>query len=128
MFEAFNKDTNPYPNLNDLDNDFEYLFPTFLLPVYDIDWELVADIDKSQQQKNIPSDSISIPNDPSAELTIQDIIRANSARAAELSFNTLFDIEIIANFYTMGSNSFLTYYYSEKCKNSSIEVNKSVIK
>lgn len=123
--EAFDRATNPDPNLNDLDDDFEYLFPTLPLPVYDVDWGLSADIDRGQQRKDTPSDSMSILDDPLAELAMQDVISANSARAAEPSFNTSFDTESIANFYAMGSSSPLTCHYSEERENSSIEDNTS---
>lgn len=123
--EAFDKATNPDPNLNDLDDNFEYLFPTLSLPVHDIDWGPPADIDKGQQQKDTPSDSMSIYNDPLAELAMQDIISANSARATEPFFNTLFDTESMANFYAMGSCSLLTCHHFKERENFSIKDNTS---
>lgn len=36
-------------------------------------------------------------------------------------FNTLFDIENIANFYAIGSSFFLTYHHSKKYKNLTIK-------
>lgn len=48
LLEAFNKFTNSDPNLNDLDNYFEYIFPIFLFFIYDVDWEPSAKIDKSK--------------------------------------------------------------------------------
>lgn len=72
--EAFDRANNPNAikyNLNDLDNDFEYLFQTSSLPVYGIGWgrtnNLSASIDRGQLERDIPSDSMSIPNDPFAE-------------------------------------------------------------
>lgn len=47
-----------------------------------------------------------IIDNPLAKLIIQDIINVNSTKAAELSFNTLFDIENIANFYVIVSSFF----------------------
>lgn len=44
--EAFDRDTNPNPNLNALDNDFEYLFSTLPLSVHDIDRKPLVDIDR----------------------------------------------------------------------------------
>lgn len=37
ILKAFDKATNLDLNLNDLDDDFEYLFLTFLLLVHDVD-------------------------------------------------------------------------------------------
>ena len=56
---------------------------------------------------------MSIPNNLLAKITIQDIINADSARATQTLFNTLFDTESIINFYVMGSSSSLACYYSE---------------
>lgn len=66
-----------------------------------------------------------ICNDLLAELAIQDIISINSARAIEPFFNTFFNIKSMANFYIMGSSSFLTCHHSKERKNSSIEDNIS---
>lgn len=56
-----------------------------------------------------------------AEYTIRDIISINSIRAAESSFNILFNIESMANFYVMSFSFFLTCHHFKKHKNSSIE-------
>ena len=96
VLETFDKATNLNPNLNDLDDDFEYLFLILLFPVHDIGWG------------------------PSA-----NIINEYSTTAIEQFFNILFDIESIASFYAMGSNFSLTCYYFEKHKNSSIKDNTS---
>ncbi len=100
-------------NLDDLDDDFKYLFPTHLLPVHGVDWRgtnnLSAIIDRSQQGGDLLSDSISIPDDPLAEIAMQDIVNADSARATQTSSNTLFDTESMANFYAMGSSSPLAW-------------------
>ena len=66
-----------------------------------------------------------ISNNLLAELTIQDIISANSNRAAKSSFNTLFDTENMVNSYVMDSNFLLTCHCSEKRKNSSTKDNTS---
>lgn len=66
-----------------------------------------------------------IYDDSWAELTMQDIINTNSARAAEISLNTTFDIKSITNFYSMGSSSSLTCHYFKEHKNFSIENNTS---
>lgn len=47
--EVFNKATNLNLNLNDLNNDFEYLFPTLPLLVHYLDWGLLSNIDRDQQ-------------------------------------------------------------------------------
>lgn len=54
VFEAFDKANSLNaikPNLNDLDNDFEYLFQTSSLSVHDVSWErtnnLPANINKA---------------------------------------------------------------------------------
>lgn len=60
-----------------------------------------------------------------AGLAIQDTINANSARTAKFFFNTLFDIESIANFYAMSFSFSLACYYSKKCKNLTMEDNIS---
>lgn len=44
--EVFDRDTNLDPNLNALDNDFEYLFSTLPLSIHDIDWKPLTDIDR----------------------------------------------------------------------------------
>lgn len=36
-FDVFDETTNLDPNLEDLDNNFEYLFPILFLLMYDID-------------------------------------------------------------------------------------------
>lgn len=76
-FEAFDRANNRNAikhNLNDLDNDFEYLFQTSSLPVYGIGWgktnNLSASIDRGQLERDIPSDSMSIPNNLFAEAAI----------------------------------------------------------
>ncbi len=104
MLEAFDR-ANPNlinRNFDDLDDDFEYLFPTLPLSVYSVDWKgtnnLSTIIDRGQQGGDLPIDSISIPNNPLAEIAMQDIINANSARATQTPFNTLFDMENMVNF------------------------------
>lgn len=57
------------------------------------------------------------------EFVIQDIISANSARAAKPFFNILFDIKNITNVYIMSSSFSLTHYHSKECKNSGIKDN-----
>lgn len=52
---------------------------------------------------------------------MQDIVNANSARAIQTPFNTLFLIESMANFYTIGSGIFLACYHTKKRKNLIIE-------
>lgn len=54
------------------------------------------------------------------EIKIQDIANANSAKAIQISFNTLFNIKNIANFYIISFSSFLACHYFKKCKNSII--------
>lgn len=66
-----------------------------------------------------------IPNNPLAELAMQDIISANSVKAPKPFFNTSFDIESMANFYTMSSSFSLACHYSKEHENSSIEDNIS---
>lgn len=68
---------------------------------------------------------MSIPNNLLAEVAMQDIINANSTRIAQTSFNNLFNIESMTNFYIMGSSSLLACHYSEKYKNMTIEDKKS---
>ncbi len=87
MLEAFdraNLNLIDY-NMDDLDNDFEYLFPTPPLPIHGINWkgtnDLSAIIDRRQQRKNLPSDSMSISDNPLAEIAMQDIVNADSVRA-----------------------------------------------
>ena len=48
VLEVFNRAINPNPNLNNSDNDLEYLFSTLPFPVYDVDWGPLADINRSQ--------------------------------------------------------------------------------
>lgn len=74
--ETFDK-VNPNlvdSNLDDLDNDFKYLFPTLPLPVHDVDQggtnNLLAIIDRSQQQRNLLNKNISISNDLFTKITI----------------------------------------------------------
>ena len=62
---------------------------------------------------------MSIPNDPLAAM--QDIVNANSTRTTQNSFNTLFDPESMANFYTIGFNSLLSCYYCKECEDLIIE-------
>lgn len=45
----------------------------------------------------------------------------NNAKAIQTSFNTLFNIENIANFYIIGFSFFLTCYYFEMYKNLTIK-------
>ncbi len=74
--EAFDK-ANPDlidRDLDDLDNNFEYLFPTSPLPVHGVGWEgtndLPAIIDRSQHRGDLPSDNMSIPDDLLAEIAM----------------------------------------------------------
>ncbi len=129
--EAFDK-ANPDLidcNLDDLNDDFEYLFPTPLLLVHSVGWgetnDLPAIIHKGQHRRDLPSDNMSIPDDPLAEIAMQDIVNADSARATQTSFNTSFNIESMANFYAIGSSSFLTCYHSEEREDLTIEDNTS---
>ncbi len=112
-------------NLNDLDNDFKYLFPTSLLLIHGINQRgtnnLSAIINRGQQRGDLPSDSMSIPNDLLAKIERQDIVNADSARATQTPFNTLFDTESMANFYAIGSNSLLARHYFAERKDSNIE-------
>lgn len=66
---------------------------------------------------------MSIPNNPLVELVIQDIISANSTKADKPFFNTSFDRESIANFYTIDFSSPLACHYFKEWKNSSIKDN-----
>lgn len=66
-----------------------------------------------------------IPNNLLTKLTMQDMLIANSVRAAKPFFNTSFDTKNIANFYAMGSNSLLTCHHFKKHKNSNIKDNTS---
>ncbi len=68
---------------------------------------------------------MSIPNHPLAEIAMQDIINADSARATQTPFNTLVDTESMANFYVVGSCFLLACHYSEECEDSNIEDNTS---
>lgn len=63
------------------------------------------------------SNNIFILNNLLAKAIIQDIINANSAKVLQNSFITSFYTKIIANFFAIGSSSFLAYHYSKKCKN-----------
>lgn len=48
--EVFDRTTSPdiiECNLNNLDNNFEYLFPTISFSMYNINWGLPINIDKS---------------------------------------------------------------------------------
>lgn len=68
---------------------------------------------------------MSIPDNPWAEIAIEDIVNADSTKATQTLFNTLFDTESIANFYAIGSSSLLAYYYSEEYKDLTIKDNTS---
>ncbi len=131
VLEAFNKVNSDLidSNLDDLDNDFEYLFLTPPLLVHGVDWRRTNNIsviiDRSQQGADLLSDSISIPNDPLVEIAMQDIVNADSARATQNPFNTLFNTESMANFYTMSSSSPLACHHSEEREDSNIEDNTS---
>lgn len=123
IFKACNR-ANPNLmdyNLDNIDNDFKYLFPTSLFLVYRVDWKetnnLLAIIDKSQQCKELLNDSMSIPNNLLAEIAMQDIIYINSIEATQISFNILFNMESIANFYIISSSSTLACHYFKKYKN-----------
>ncbi len=87
MLETFDR-ANPDLidcNLNNLDDDFEYLFPTPSLSVHGVDWRrtnnLLAIIDRGQQGGDLLSDNMSIPDDLLIEIAMQDIVSADSARA-----------------------------------------------
>ncbi len=112
-------------DLDDLDDDFEYLFSTPLLLVYSVGWgrtnDLPAIINRGQHRGDLPSDNMSIPNDPLAEIAIQNIVNADSARTTQTPFNTSFDTESITNLYAMGSSSPLACDHSEERENSTIE-------
>ncbi len=117
--EAFDK-ANPDlidQNLDDLDNNFKYLFLTLPLPVHAVGWEGVNDlqaiIDRGQHWIDLSNDNMSIPNDLLAEIAMHDIVNADSARATQTSFNTSFNSESMVNFYAIGSSSYLAYYFSE---------------
>ncbi len=64
---------------------------------------------------------MSIPDDPLTEITMQDIINADNARATQTPFNSLFDMKSMANFYAMSSSSPLTCHHSEKREDLNIE-------
>lgn len=64
---------------------------------------------------------MSILNNPLAEITIQDIVNANSARATYNAFNTIFNMENMSNFYAINSISSLACHHSEEHKDSNIE-------
>ena len=64
---------------------------------------------------------MSISNDPLAEIAMQNIVNANSAKATQTPFNTSFDTESMTNFYAMGFSFPLAYYYSEEHEDSTIE-------
>ncbi len=64
---------------------------------------------------------MSIPNDPFAEIAMQDIVNSNSARATKTPFSTLFYTQSMVNFYAMGSSCPLTCYHSEEREDSTIE-------
>ena len=112
-------------NLDDLDNDFEYLFRIPLFLVYCVNWRrtnnLSAIIDRSQQRRDLLSDSMFILNDSLAEIAMQDIGNADSVRATQTPFITLFDTKTMANFYAIICSFSLACYYFEKHKDSNIE-------
>ena len=54
-----------------------------------------------------------------------DIVNADSAKVTQTSFNTLFEIENMANFYAIGFSSLLTCYHFEEYKDLTIENNTS---
>ncbi len=64
---------------------------------------------------------MSIPNNPLAEIAMQDIVNADSARVTQSLFNTLFVMENMANFYVMNSSSPLACHYFKERKDSNIE-------
>lgn len=45
----------------------------------------------------------------------------NNAKAIQISFNNLFNIKNVANFYIIGSSFFLACYYFEMYKNLTIK-------
>lgn len=115
LLKAFDKTHNPdiiKHNLNDLDNDFEYLFQTFSLLVHDVGQEITnnlsANINRNQQQRDIPNENMSILDHLLAKAAIQDIINADSNKTAQTFFHTLFNTESMANFYVIGFSSLLT--------------------
>lgn len=56
---------------------------------------------------------------------MQDIAKADSVKAIQTFLNTLFDLENMANFYTIGFSFFLTYYHFKKRKDLTIKNNTS---
>lgn len=46
VLKVFDSTTNLDPNLNDLDNGFEYLLLTLIFSVHDINWGLLANINR----------------------------------------------------------------------------------
>lgn len=120
--EAFDK-ANPYcgrlpdpdiigNDLDNLDNDFEALFPTPPFPVHDVDWGRTKDRAEDIYMdpphvlhENIFNDSMSISDNVSIEDTMQGIARADSAKIINTSFNTSFDTESLADFFAMSSSS-----------------------
>ena len=115
VLEAFDKANLDLINydLNNLDNNFGYLFLTPPFLVYDVSLGGI---------NNLPSDNMSIFNNLSAEIAIYNIVSANSTKATQISFNILFDIESMTNFYVMRFNYLLTCYYFEKREDLTIEL------
>lgn len=66
-----------------------------------------------------------ILDDLLAEITIQDIVNANSAGVIQIVFNTLFNTKNMVNFYVMDFSSFLAYNYFKKREDLTIEDNIS---
>lgn len=65
---------------------------------------------------------MSIPNDFLAKAVIyENIVNTDSAKPAQTSFNILFDIKSMANFYAIGSSFSLACYYSKKYENLTIK-------
>lgn len=87
VFEAFNK-ANPDMidrNLDNLNDDFKYLFLTLPFPVHGVGQgginDLLAIINRHKHQGNLSNDNMSILNDLLAEIAMQDIVNADSTRA-----------------------------------------------
>ena len=56
---------------------------------------------------------------------MQDIVNADSARAAQTFFNTSFNTDSMANFYTIDSSFLLACHHFEKNENLIIEDSNS---
>lgn len=121
IFEVFNRVNSDLidRNLDDLNNDFKYLFLIPLFPVYDVDWggtnNLSAIINRGQQQKNLLSDKLFILNNLLTKIAILNIINTDSATATQTPFNTLFDTKSMIKFYAINSSFLLACHYFKEC-------------